>query len=84
MGQHRPRLWSRSTAANNGSGNVQADKVIDDNHEYFLSHCQKMSNDGQKSFQHVRLDKIKIIFKGMSVKIVRRHQTEKRLFSANN
>ena len=33
---------------------VQAGLAIDDNYERFLSHRQKMSDDGQKSFRHVR------------------------------
>ena len=35
---------------------VQAGLAINDNYSMWLSHHQKLSSDGQKSSQHIRLD----------------------------
>ena len=66
------------------SGDVHAGSSINENHKYFLSHNQKLFDDGQKSFRHVRLGKTNRFVKGISPKIVRRCHTEKLSFSAKH
>ena len=59
---------------------VQAGLPINDNYRMWLSHHQKLSSYRQKSSWHVRLDTLIRFVKGISVKIVRRCHTEKRVF----
>ena len=59
---------------------VQTGLAINDNYSTWLSHHQKLSSDGQKSSRHIRLDMLNRFVKGISVKIVWRCHTEKRVF----
>ena len=59
---------------------VQAGLALNDNYGMRLSQHQKLSSDGQKSSQYIRLDILNRFAKGTSAKIVRRCHTEKRVF----
>ena len=59
---------------------LQAGSAIPDNYDRLLSHRQKMSDDGQKIFRHIKIDKMKRCVQGIGVKMIRRGHTEKRTF----
>ena len=46
---------------------VQAGLAINDNYGMLLTHHQKLSSDGQKSSQHIRLDMLNRLIKQIAV-----------------